>query len=235
MTLEIPIHKSLLIEILKDIYTDMEIGPFLGFKGGTAALLFHDLPRFSVDLDFDLLDETKVDFIFQRIEKTLKAYGVLKNTEKKRFDLFYLLSYTHKTPGAYNIKVEINCCTFGSQYEVRSYLGVSIKTMIKPDIVAHKMVAMLERAGKANRDIFDVNFFLKNHWPINTAIIERRTGLTMPQFLRKCIATLEAFDRKTILACLGELLNEKQKVWVKQHLIEDTIFLLRLKLENETQ
>ena len=48
-------HKNILIKILKDIYTDNTIGPILGFKGGTAAYLFYDLPRFSVDIDFDLI------------------------------------------------------------------------------------------------------------------------------------------------------------------------------------
>lgn len=36
--------------------------------------------------------------------------------------------------------------------------------MVREDMAAHKMVAMLERIGKTNRDIFDVWFFLKNNW-----------------------------------------------------------------------
>ena len=55
MTLNYSIHKNIQLQILKEIYTDTTIAPLLGFKGGTAALMFHDLNRFSVDLDFDLL------------------------------------------------------------------------------------------------------------------------------------------------------------------------------------
>ena len=55
MSLNIPKHKGLLLQILKDIYSNTSISPFLGFKGGTAAFMFYNLPRFSVDLDFDLL------------------------------------------------------------------------------------------------------------------------------------------------------------------------------------
>lgn len=40
MTIDINIHKNLLVTILKDIFTNPLIGSFLGFKGGTAALLF---------------------------------------------------------------------------------------------------------------------------------------------------------------------------------------------------
>lgn len=64
MTLNVPEHKNILLQILKDIYSDTTISPFLGFKGGTAAYMFYDLDRFSVDLDFDLLDETKKEIVF---------------------------------------------------------------------------------------------------------------------------------------------------------------------------
>jgi predicted nucleotidyltransferase component of viral defense system len=44
-------HRFLLVQILKDIYADLELANCLGFKGGTALMFFYDLPRFSVDLD----------------------------------------------------------------------------------------------------------------------------------------------------------------------------------------
>ena len=49
-------HKFFLVQILKDIYSDIELSNYLGFKGGTALMFFHDLPRFSVDLDFNFID-----------------------------------------------------------------------------------------------------------------------------------------------------------------------------------
>jgi predicted nucleotidyltransferase component of viral defense system len=64
-------HKSILIKILKDIYSHPTIGPILGFKGGTAANLFYNLDRFSVDLDFDLLDTTKEELVFKEIKSIL--------------------------------------------------------------------------------------------------------------------------------------------------------------------
>ena len=59
--LDITIHKTNLTNILIDIFKNSFIGPLLGFKGGTAALLFYNLPRFSVDLDFDLIVDFKKD------------------------------------------------------------------------------------------------------------------------------------------------------------------------------
>jgi predicted nucleotidyltransferase component of viral defense system len=57
-------HKFFLAQILKDIYADIELGNWLGFKGGTALLFFYDLPRFSVDLDFNLINPEKVKSTF---------------------------------------------------------------------------------------------------------------------------------------------------------------------------
>ena len=163
MTLEITAHKNILIHILKDIYTNTEIGPILGFKGGTAAYLFYDLSRFSVDLDFDLLDAKKEDLVFEEIKNILQYYGTVTEARKKRYSLFFILDYHNKIQNAYNIKVEINRRDFGSKYEVKSYLGIAMKVMVREDMAANKLVALFERGGQTNRDIYDVWFFLKNY------------------------------------------------------------------------
>ena len=62
-------HKLFIVQILKDIYHDLELANNLGFKGGTALMLFYDLPRFSVDLDFNLLDISKTNLIYEKIKK----------------------------------------------------------------------------------------------------------------------------------------------------------------------
>ena len=81
-------HNKILLQILKEIFTDTSIAAVLGFKGGTAAYLFYNLDRFSVDLDFDLLEESKEDYVFERVIKIVKKYGIIKESYKKRFNLF---------------------------------------------------------------------------------------------------------------------------------------------------
>jgi len=230
MPLDTAKHKSILVKILKDIYTDTSLGTVLGFKGGTAAYLYHKLSRESLDLDFDLLDDTKEDHVFEKIEEIAKQYGKVKESRKKRYNLFILLSYEDDDP---NIKIEINRREFGSQYEIKSYLGISMKVMIREDMFAHKLVAMYERMGKANRDIFDVWFFLQNDWPINKEIVEKRTEMPFKDFLQKCVEALGKLPDKGILGGMGELLDEKQKAWVRTKLRTEVIFQLKLKLENE--
>lgn len=233
MTLNPPVHKNILLQILTDIYSDNTIGPFLGFKGGTAAYLFYGLDRFSVDLDFDLLDETKEEHIFRGVQKIVKKYGTIKEAEKKRFNLFFLLSYNEKVKNAQNVKIEINRRFFGSRYDLKSYMGISMLVMVKEDMFAHKLMAMYERLGRTNRDIYDVWYFAKNNWQINKDLIEKRAGLSLKKFLQKCISLLEDLNDHNILNGMGELLGAKQKAWAKTKLLAETIFQLKLKLDNE--
>ena len=223
------LHRPLLLQILKDIYSDIEISSALGFKGGTAAYIFYELSRFSVDLDFDLLDESKADIVFEKLEGILKEYGEIKDSFHKRFTIFFLLSYGKKE---HNIKIEINKRSFGSKYEIKNYLGISIQTMVIEDMFAHKLAALLDRKNVANRDIFDIWFFLKNHYEINEKIIKTRTGLKLKEYLNKCVKFLEKYNDKYILQGIGELIDEKQKVWIKNKLKSEVLFLLKLKASN---
>lgn len=226
--MDISRHKTILFQLLKDIYSDTSISPFLGFKGGTAAVMFYNLDRFSVALDFDLLDEKKKDEVFNKVLEIAKKHGVIKESYIKRYNLFILLSYEDK---ARNIKIEINRRSFGSRYEMKTYLGVSILTMVLEDMFAHKLVAMYERMNKTSRDIYDVWFFLSNRFPINENIIKSRTGMDFNDFLKVCITKLEEFDNKKIMEGLGEFVMVRQKDWVKEKLLSETISLLTLRLD----
>ena len=42
-------HKFFMLQLLKDIFSDALLSSVLAFKGGTATMFFHNLPRFSTD------------------------------------------------------------------------------------------------------------------------------------------------------------------------------------------
>lgn len=230
MTLDYSKHKNILLQILKDIYSDTSIAPYLGFKGGTAAMMFYNLPRNSVDLDLDLLDETKKDEVFEKINRIVGTYGKITDSYMQRFNLRNIIFYALK---AQNIKVEVNRRQFGSKYEMKTLLGISMLVMVKEDMFAHKLMAMLERIGKTSRDIFDVHYFAKNDWPINRKIVEERSGMPFKDTLSACIALLEKMDNKHILDGLGELLTDAQKDSTRAKLKSDTIFIFKMMLDSE--
>lgn len=221
-------HNLIMSKILKEIYTS-EIGKFLRFKGGTMAMMLYGLDRFSVDLDFDLLDLDKKDEVYNKLKVILEKFGEIKESVIKISTIFFLLSYGDRD---HNIKLEVNTRDFGSRYEIQSYLGIAMKVMVKEDIFAHKLCAWHERYGTTNRDMYDVCFFYKKFWEPNESIIKDRTGIDYREFLKFMLNKLETDPPRDILSGLGELLNEKQKSWVKNKLKDDLIFELKLRLNN---
>lgn len=230
MTTDYAKHKNILLQILKDIYSDTSISSYLGFKGGTAAHLFYGLNRDSFDLDFDLLDESKEQVVFEKIKKIAEGYGKITDSKIKKFNLLNVISYNI---GLQNIKIEVNRRNFGSKFEVKTLLGISMLVMIPEDMFANKLMAMLERIGKTSRDIYDVWFFLKNNWSINREIVENRSGVSFIDALQKCIDQMEKVPDRNLLVGLGEALTDPQKDWARAKLKSETIFLLKAQMESE--
>ena len=86
-------HKFLMLQILKDIYSDAMLASVLGFKGGTALMFFYQLPRFSVDLDFNLLDVSKQEEVFNRVRNILLKYGKIHDEAIKFYGPLLVLDY----------------------------------------------------------------------------------------------------------------------------------------------
>lgn len=225
--LKISTHKLVMVKILKAIYSDISLGPVLGFKGGTALYLFYRLPRFSIDLDFNLLVDSKKDQVFQKIGRIISKLGEVREQREKYFNLFWLLSYEK---GQNQVKVEVSKINFGSSYEVKNYQGFPVLVMKKEDMFANKLAALLDRKILVNRDIFDIWFMLNQNWSFNEVLLKERTKTSSKKYLQKCLDLLEKNPPKSILAGMGELLDNKTKAWVKDKLLSDTIFLLKLRL-----
>lgn len=221
-------HKTVLVKILKEIYADLELRSVLGFKGGTAAFLFYNLPRFSVDLDFDLLDFKNKNLVFEKLKKILPQFGDLGESTEKRFTLFFLISYEK---GERKIKIEISKKGGKSQFETKNYLGIPVSVIKKEDMLAGKLSAFLTRKKFASRDLYDLWFFLKNEWEINEEVVEEKTGLTLKQALKKAVEKTKKIKKNQLLQGLGELLEEKEKLWVKENLQKEALFYLNFRLK----
>lgn len=223
-------HRLLMGRILNDLYGQIALSSVLGFKGGTCAYLLYGLPRFSVDLDFDLLPTGNVSptDILQRIKTLLASYGTIKDARIKRYTIFILLSYG---PADQNIKIEINTRALipniRDHYERKEFLGLPLLAAMPGYLFASKLGALTTRPQVAARDIYDTYYFAKNNWDIDQSVIEARFGKKTKIYLLDCIAAIKKFKDNEILQGLGELLDEQEKTWVKQHLKTETIFLLK--------
>ncbi len=217
-------HKFLLIQILKDIYSDIELSNCLGFKGGTALMFFYDLPRFSVDLDFNLLDKEQEDLVYNKVRKILLKYGSIYDEAKKHYGPIVVLNYGY---GERKLKVEISNRVFENRYEIKNLLGINVKVLVQEDLFAHKLCALLDRRSITNRDIFDCWFFMEKRTPINKNIVESRMKMPLAEYLQKCIDLLESMSDKGLLQGLGELMENSMKQFVQNEMRNETISLLK--------
>lgn len=212
-----------MVQILKDIYSDIELADCLGFKGGTALMFFYDLPRFSVDLDFNLLDPEKEELVYRKIRKVVLKYGTIFDEAKKFYGTVVVLDYGVNER---KLKIEITSRLYGNRYEIKNLLGINAKVMVQEDMFAHKLCALLDRNAIANRDIFDCWFFLQRQIPVNKAIVELRMNMPFNEYLQKCIEQLESIPDKGLLQGMGELMDVRMKTFVRTKIRTEIIGLL---------
>jgi len=222
--IEINKHKYFLVQILKDIYSDIELANCLGFKGGTALMFFYDLPRFSVDLDFNLINKGKEKLVYNKVREILLKYGTIYDEAPKFFGPLVVLDYGI---GERKLKVEISNRRFEDRYEIKNLLGINMKVMIGADMFAHKLCALLDRSSITSRDIFDCWFFMKKHIAVNKNIVELRMNLPYADYIQKCISMIESLSDRSMLQGMGELMNDEMKKFARRNLRTETISLLK--------
>ncbi len=212
-------HKQILIKILVDIFK--EFGGRLGFKGGTCAYLFYELPRISLDLDFDLLSPFEKKDI-DALKALLAKRGMLRDFKDKRFTIFFLLAYEKDAP---NIKVEFNKRVWENNvYEPIWFLGVEMRIADESTVLTNKLVALSDRRMPVARDLFDGYYLLKLGFKLNEKLIMERTGKTLEDYIEFLIPFIErTYDRRNILHGLGDVLESKQKDWVRKELIQEIV------------
>ena len=212
-------HRMQMINILLKLYKDTSVAGVLGFKGGTAAFLFYDLPRFSVDLDFDLLvdlDNSKREELIQKMTVIFKKDFEIREQSDKRFTR--------------QIKFEVSKRKSESKFEDKPFYGVNIPVMRLQDAMANKLMALADRKKFANRDVFDAWYFLSKleAEEINYDLIKERLGLTPKQLYQKMLKRINKKRGESVLQGMGELLTEKQKIWAKNNLIKELSQLIKI-------
>ena len=217
-------HKFYMARILSLIFKDKHLCNVLAFKGGTSLMFFHNLNRFSTDLDFNLLDPDKLDLAYDKVRAILTRFGTIDAEAKKLYGPVLVLNYGK---GERMLKVEISVRQYPNHYEMRSLAGTDIRVMVMPDMFAHKLCAMGERLSP--RDIYDVWFFLQNHTEINEEIVRIRTAKSVSEYTAWCAEHVKEASPKLLMQGLGEVLNDaKSKTFVKNKLIAETSSALEL-------
>jgi predicted nucleotidyltransferase component of viral defense system len=227
-------HEIILKNILREIYQHPVLQSQLAFKGGTCLYLFYGLPRFSTDLDFSLVaGVTDTDFEPEMLAEILHKNMSVKEFSDKRFTWFWLGSYEK---GFQQIKVEISKREYPDKYDLKDFLGVSIRTLDLATMFAHKLCAVQDRREMVNRDLYDTWWLLKQLAPINDEIIRLRMGGDVSEYLSLLITYVkENVDRRHIVSGLGEVVDRSQKDWIRDHLLDELLVQIQMRADAESE
>ena len=124
-------HEFILKKVLRDITNDHELNSQLVFKGGTCLYLFYGLDRFSVDLDFDLLDNKK--FSVENMNSVLSSYLDLENGQFRAGKHGWLWEASYKK-GLKQMQIDVSKRVYPDTYEVKQFYGLSINTLDKSSV-----------------------------------------------------------------------------------------------------
>lgn len=222
------LHRKYMFDILISLF-QTKFAKNLAFKGWTACYFLYSLDRFSTDLDFNLIWDINEEELFLEIEKILLKSGTIKESYNKRFTIFFLFSYGESD---INIKIEINKRNRENNiYETINFFWNDIIVMDKSSIFANKLVALTDRKIMVNRDLYDIWFFYKNNFPINEKLIFERTWKNYKEYLEYLLEFISKINKKTLLNWLGEILNPKQKAFVKEKMINELIWKIEFEFK----
>ena len=213
-----------MMQVLLAIFRHPQLSTLLAFKGGTSLMMFHNLTRFSTDLDFNLLDASKTDYVYNELHNILLKFGTIDDEAMKFYGPLLVLNYGK---GERMLKVEVSNREYPNHYEIRSLLGTDIRVMTLADMFAHKLCALGERITP--RDIYDVWFFLQNRTEISAEIVKIRTGMSVSDYALQCAEKVRSYSSRVLMQGLGEvLLDNQSKNFAREQLIPETSSALEL-------
>jgi predicted nucleotidyltransferase component of viral defense system len=227
------LHKSYLHRLLMEIVDQPFLAQTLAFKGGTCAAMLGYLDRFSVDLDFDIpqdSDEAELRKSFHQVFSR-SGFAVTQEFEKV---LFFQLRYP-SPPGIRNIlKISASYMRVKTnQYKVQYFPEIDrlINSQTIETMFANKLVAVTDRYAQhktiAGRDIYDIHHFLVFGYAYTAEVIRERTGLESVEYLGKLIDFIKEHVTQTIInEDLNSLLPNHQFQRIRKILLPETLSLL---------
>jgi predicted nucleotidyltransferase component of viral defense system len=217
-------HEIFEIEVLDKMKCGKVLEPLV-FGGGTMLRLCHEVPRYSVDLDFWLLRRIPHETYLGKLKKIFEdEYEITDSQVKHDTILVELRSSRYPKRLKIEIHREKKACDFEEKIAFSRYSTkqVVLRAHTLAQTMANKMEAFLDR-GEI-RDCFDVEFLLRRGVAL-PAMNERQSddlqmklaGLKERDFKVKLGSILEREMRTYYLAHRFSLLEERLAAGLSAH------------------
>ncbi len=235
------IHKKWMLRLLSEIASEAELATNIAFKGGSCASMLGLLDRFSVDLDFDLLNSSSKlkESLRKNLHRIFEDIDLSLDQESKT-QLQFFLKYKSKPSERNTLKVEILDNEVKANDYQKSFIPdiVSyLQTQTIETMFANKLVAPVDRYEKhgsiATRDIYDINYFFNQGLSFKKKIIEERRNTSVKEYLTELVEFIDKnITSKMIVEDLNYLLSPKQFKIARKHLKSEVTSNLRNFLSN---
>jgi predicted nucleotidyltransferase component of viral defense system len=188
-----------------EVLDKLKSGGFLEkmvFTGGTCLRLCYELNRYSVDLDFWIVQEIKMNKMFEELKKYLSKFYKIKDAMNKFFTIVIEIK---KDGFPRSLKIEIRKekrkikTEQAIAYSRYSNIQVLLKIPTLEEMMKFKIEAFLSR--KEIRDIFDIEFLFKRGVPLNV----------QSETIEKVIKGIDSLSKKDYTVKLGSLLSKEER------------------------
>ncbi len=228
------LHQNWMYRLLTAIADDSFLTQYLRFKGGTCASMRGILPRFSVDLDFDALEGSKMKEVQSRLEKVFQKADFTIADQSQKYTQ-YFLKYPSGPRMRSTLKVDVsNLLSPKNEYEPVRFEDIDrvFSCQNIPTMVANKLVALNDRKRLVGRDVFDIHHFFWSGRSYSSEVVMERTGKSVQEVLQQSIQLIEEHLTQTIIdQDLNTLLPPDTFKRMRKILKQETLMLLRDELK----
>ena len=212
-------HESFEMEVLEQL-KNKRLLEHLVFGGGSMLRLCHELPRYSVDLDFWRIKEIEPDKLFAMINQFLENKYEITDAQIKHFSILFEIRSTH-FPKRLKIEIRKEIEHWDLQekiaYSKFNTKQVILKAHTLEQTMRNKINALMERSEI--RDGFDIEFLIRQGIGLPNLSADEISNLT------DRINTFKANDFKVTL---GSVLDAD----LRKYYIENRFQILEYKLKD---
>ncbi len=200
-------HEIFEIEVLDKLKSSLILNSLI-FGGGTMLRLCHELPRYSVDLDFWKLKNEDDNLILEKLKISLGKDYEITDAKLKRYTILIEIRSEFFPK---RLKIEIRRKLSKLEYEEKiafspsSNKQVLLKALTLEESLRKKIEALLSR--NAIRDAFDVEFLLRKNTPLPRLSREE---------IKRLVGKISNFKLNDFKVSLGSVLTpEWREYYVK--------------------
>lgn len=204
-------HEAFEMRALRWLSSKRFLGPLV-MGGGTMLRLCHELPRYSIDMDFWFYRATEYGAFYERLSEAMKREWDVTDGWNK---FYSILLEIRRAKGAPRLKIEIRkeVASQGSSEQKIAFSPhfpeqVLVRGFTLRQMIWNKAVALIDR-GEI-RDAFDIEFLL-------------RRGVTMEipeKEKKKLLSKVRGFTKNDFDVKLGSVLLPELREYYREHRFE---------------